>query len=130
MSKHGYVWATQWPTSSEFKIKFDPSLERSWCEYFKVIKGHGQKKIHPKGAPGVPPKLDFHKIWLGEVFLPYLKRSLPEGESHSNRKMENAEAWMATNAINIHDDLSKGSAKKDNIFYEKNKFWYFGVLRL
>ena len=31
----GYVWATQWPISSELKIKFDPSLDRSWCEDYK-----------------------------------------------------------------------------------------------
>ena len=43
MSKNGYVWATQWPTSSELKIKFDPSLDRSWCEFFKIIKNHGPK---------------------------------------------------------------------------------------
>ena len=29
LSKSGYVWATQWSTSSELKIKFDPSLDRS-----------------------------------------------------------------------------------------------------
>ena len=70
------------------------------------------QKMHPKGPPSVG-------IQLCEVFRPYLKRSLPEGESHSNRKMENAEAWMATNAINIHDDLSKGSAIKKGIFFIK-----------
>ena len=26
LSKNSHVWATQWPTSSELKIKFDPSL--------------------------------------------------------------------------------------------------------
>ena len=41
MSKN--VWASQWPTSSELKIKLDLSLERSWCEYFKIMKGHGPK---------------------------------------------------------------------------------------
>ena len=29
LSKNSYVWATKWPTSSEVKIKFDPSLDRS-----------------------------------------------------------------------------------------------------
>ena len=37
---NGHIWATQWPTSSGLKIKFDPSIERSWCEHFKIIKGH------------------------------------------------------------------------------------------
>ena len=41
--KNSYVWATQWPTSSELKIKFDPSLDRSWCEFFKIIKDYGPK---------------------------------------------------------------------------------------
>ena len=41
--KNGYVWPTQWPTSSELKIKFDPSLNRSWYEFFKIIKNHGPK---------------------------------------------------------------------------------------
>ena len=43
LSKNGYVWATQWPTSSELKIKFDPSFDRPWCEFFKIIKDHGPK---------------------------------------------------------------------------------------
>ena len=36
LSKSGYVWATQWPTFSELKIKFDPSLDRSWLEFFRL----------------------------------------------------------------------------------------------
>ena len=32
--KNTHVWATQWLTSSELKIKFDPSLDRSECEFF------------------------------------------------------------------------------------------------
>ena len=28
-------------TSSGLKIKFDTSLDRSWCEFFKIIKDHG-----------------------------------------------------------------------------------------
>ena len=39
--------AAQWPTSSELKIKFDPSLDRSWCEFFKIIKNHGPKNPPP-----------------------------------------------------------------------------------
>ena len=39
--------STQWPTSSGLKIKFDPSLDRSLCEFFKTIKNHGPK-IHPR----------------------------------------------------------------------------------
>ena len=31
------TWATQWPTSTELKIKFDPSLNRSWSEFFEII---------------------------------------------------------------------------------------------
>ena len=27
LPKNGYVWATQWSTSSENKIKFNPSLD-------------------------------------------------------------------------------------------------------
>ena len=30
-------------SSSELKIKLDPSLDRSLCEFFKVIKNHGPK---------------------------------------------------------------------------------------
>ena len=29
LSKNTHVWATQWTTSSELKVKFDPSLDRS-----------------------------------------------------------------------------------------------------
>ena len=34
LSKNAYVWATQWLTSSELKIKFEPLLGRSWPEFF------------------------------------------------------------------------------------------------
>ena len=47
MSKNTHVWPTQWPTSSGLKIKFDPSLDRSWCEFFKIMKNHGPKNPHP-----------------------------------------------------------------------------------
>ena len=47
LSKNGCVWAAQWPTSSELKIKFDPSLDRSWCEFFKIVKDHGPKNPPP-----------------------------------------------------------------------------------
>jgi len=46
-SKNGYVWGAQWPTSSEFKIKFDPSLDRYRCEFFEIIKNHGPKTSSP-----------------------------------------------------------------------------------
>ena len=45
LSKNGYVWATQWPTSNELKIKSDPSIDRSWCEFLKILKYHEKKKI-------------------------------------------------------------------------------------
>ena len=32
--------------------------------------------------------------------------------------MENAEAWMATKVISIHDDLSKGSENQRKYGYE------------
>ena len=47
LSKNCYVWATQWPTFSKLKIKFDPWLDRSWCEFFKIIKDHGPKNPPP-----------------------------------------------------------------------------------
>jgi hypothetical protein len=43
LSKNAYVWATQLPSSNELKIKFDPSLDRSWPELFLIIKNHGSK---------------------------------------------------------------------------------------
>jgi hypothetical protein len=49
--KNGYVWATQWTTFSELKIKFDPSLDRSWPEFFKIIKNHSPKNHGPKNEP-------------------------------------------------------------------------------
>ena len=79
LSKNSLVWATQLP--SGVKIKFDPSLERSWCELFNIINGHGPKNP-PKRCSWVsflsPPKFQFHKMKLGEVFRPYLTRSLLE----------------------------------------------------
>ena len=56
LSKNTHVWATQWPTSSELKIKFDPSLDRSWCEFFKIIKNLGPK--NPPTGCNLDPK--FH----------------------------------------------------------------------
>ena len=38
LSRDGYVWATQWPTSIEIKIKFVLLLDRSWCKFLKIIK--------------------------------------------------------------------------------------------
>ena len=35
------------------KIKFDPTLEKSWCELFTIIKSQGpkiQRKIPPQGV--------------------------------------------------------------------------------
>ena len=46
LSKNANVSATQWPTSSGLKIKFDPSLNRSWYELLKIIKNLVQK-MHP-----------------------------------------------------------------------------------
>ena len=54
LSKNGYVWATQWPIFSELKIKFDLSLDRSWCEFFKIIKNHGPKNPPPGCNLGQP----------------------------------------------------------------------------
>ena len=55
------VWATQWRTSSE---KFEPSLDRSWCEFFKIIKNHGPK--HPSPGCNVGPKFPPHAGYLSE----------------------------------------------------------------
>ena len=46
LSKNCCVWAAQLPTSSKLKIKFDPSLDRSWPECFKIM----IQKIHPGGV--------------------------------------------------------------------------------
>ena len=62
LSKNGHVWATQWPTSGELKIKFDPSLDRPRCESFKMIKIMVQKNP--------PPGCN-----LGPKFLPHVGRS-------------------------------------------------------
>ena len=39
-------------SSSNLKIIFDPSLERSWCEFFRIIEGGGPKNPPPSN-PGV-----------------------------------------------------------------------------
>ena len=56
-------------------------------------------------------------IWLTPFFVHMVYECLPAGESHSKKKIEKAEAWIATNAINNHEDLSKGSEKKLAQFY-------------
>ena len=65
------------PISSKLKIKFDPSVERFWCELFKIIKRTWSKKSTQKVLPGLLHKLLFHKMKLGLVFRPYIKMSLP-----------------------------------------------------
>ena len=37
------------------------------------------QKIPPKGAPGILPELNFHKMRLGEVFHQHIKKSLHKG---------------------------------------------------
>ena len=68
-----YVWATQWPTSSELKIKFGPSFDTSWCEFFKVIKDHGPKNSHPGYNLGAllpsPSGHLFKKNWLSVLSI-------------------------------------------------------------
>jgi hypothetical protein len=72
-SKNTHVWAAYKTSSSKLKILFDPSLERSWCEFFKIIKGCGQKNPpHPSpGCNGSPPTLWFKnsKFWECSVHL-------------------------------------------------------------
>ena len=71
LSKNGFVWAAQSPTFSELKIKFDPLLDRSWCQFFKIIKDHG-----PKNPPGVilgtffPPPMGIFSKKISWVFCP------------------------------------------------------------
>jgi hypothetical protein len=53
------VWAALQPSSSNLKNNFEHSLERSWCEFFKIIKGCGPKNpphSNP-GCNGSPPTL-------------------------------------------------------------------------
>ena len=52
------------PTSRELNIKFDPTLDRSWCEFFKIIKDHGPKNLPPgcNLGPYFPPPVEiFYK---------------------------------------------------------------------
>ena len=42
------------------KSKLDPSVERSWCELFKIIKGHGPKNP-PKVWSWCPPQVVISK---------------------------------------------------------------------
>ena len=58
MSKN--VWASQWPTSSELKINFDPSLDSSWCKFSKIIKNPGPK--NPPLSCNLGPNLQ-HPGW-------------------------------------------------------------------
>ena len=57
---------------------FDPSLERSWCELFKMIKSLVQK-THPTPAPGwnwSSPYLVISKNEILGVFCSFIQRSL------------------------------------------------------
>ena len=54
--------------------------------------------------------------------------SNPDGDNHSNRKMDNADAWRATIPISSHDFPSNGSYK--NLFPQligslENGFGYY-----
>ena len=77
--KNGCIWATQWPTSIGLKIKFDPSLDRSWHKLFWIKKGHGPK--NPPTGCNFCPKLKPHvgrsakTNW--QQFRPFIKKSMP-----------------------------------------------------
>ena len=60
----------QWSISGELKVKFDPSLDRSSCEFFNIIKNHGPKNP-PQGCN------------LGPKFPPHVGRS-PKTNDSSN----------------------------------------------
>ena len=62
----GYVWETQWPTSSELKKKVYPTLDRSWCEFFKIGKKCGQK--NPPPGCSLCPKFSPHAGHFSEFF--------------------------------------------------------------
>ena len=56
--------------------------------------------------------------------------SNPDGDNHSNRKMDNADAWRATIPISSHDFPSNGSNKY--VFHPligplENGFWYLQI---
>ena len=59
--------------------------------------------------------------------------SNPDGDNHSNRKMDNADAWRATIPISSHDFPSNGSYK--NLFPQligslENGFYKYIFLKL
>ena len=59
--------------------------------------------------------------------------SNPDGDNHSNRKMDNADAWRATIPISSHDFPSNGSYK--NLFPQligslENGFGYYKYIFL
>jgi hypothetical protein len=50
----------------QLKIKFDPSLDGSWCEFFKIIKNHGPK--NPPPACNLGHKFSPHAGHFLEIF--------------------------------------------------------------
>ena len=67
LPNNGFVWATQWSTSSEHKTKLDPSLDRAWCEFFKIIKKYGPKNPHPGCNLGPQFFPLSHKIFIQQT---------------------------------------------------------------
>ena len=84
LSKNCCVWAAQWPTSSELKTKFDPSLDRSWCEFFKIMKDHGLKNPPPGCNLGAlfpsPSWIFFKKISVLSIYIVFLDLSRWKGD--------------------------------------------------
>ena len=66
LSKNDYVWVT----SSDLKIKFDPTLYRSWCEFLRLQKNHGPKNPCNLGPEVGPPSADIVPIVAARVFRP------------------------------------------------------------
>ena len=100
LSKNSYVCATQWSASCKLKIKFYPSLDRSWCEFFEIIKNHGPKNP-PQGCI------------LGPSF-----------HSHAGHLQEKKNDNLAVQYEDVHDLTHVGITHIVNV-EETHDLWYW-----
>ena len=70
LSKNVHAWAAWKTSSSELKKCFDPSLGRSWYDFFRTIRAHGPKHqppVQPRGVIGAPYYVFSKDAILGSV---------------------------------------------------------------
>ena len=97
---------------------FDPSIDRWWCELFKIMKEYG-----PKNPPLYSPRIYKKKCFLG-VFRPFIQKSLIK--STKFHKIQHSLQYIKRIGMLIeHVSHHQGVAKLQGCFWPlKFEFWF------